>query len=1500
VNGYVNRRWLLCTALYLACPFLFVDVFAADWPCYKADAARSGVTEEKFEFPLRLSWVYEPSQPPCPAWPEPSREMHRVDFDYAFQPVAVNGLVYFGSSADDTIRALEMGTGRIKWRFTTGGPVRFAPHIANGKCYAASDDGFAYCLDAATGKLVWKFRAAPEDRQVVGNGRMISRWPCRSGVLVDNGVAYVTAGMWPSEGIYVYALDANTGEQLWCNDTSGAMYLVYPHGAYAVGGVAPQGYLLASKDRLLVTTGRSVPAAFERDSGRFLYRAHYRDKPLLSAGGSWATIAGDLLFNAKHGKGEGCFSETLGVAGPMPGDGMMGYDLSTGQWGGAGAPATCWRRPYNMPDRHRVLVRDRMLYALGSGEVEAITSGNFQTKWTAQHPSRVYCVSLAGDALLIGGEGTITALDVADGKQIWRGQVKGQVRGLALARRQLIAATDNGRIYCFARGEGEGSAVIVGPGKSVQPSGKTVGTSSASDILKLIHRSKITRGYALVVGAPDARLAEAVAEKTRLHVISALRDEEKVASERKRLLETETPYGSRIAVHHLEDTGRLPYASYFANVVVVGGNVGELSGKEPYRVLRPCGGLMCFAGVVREDAQELIGQADVREGEVSADGESIVLVKGKLPGAFDWDSEVHVDQRVKWPLELGWFGGPGPARMALHREFRGQEQECLNCPSPIVANGRCFAIGTNHIIAVDAYNGCELWSRWIGGLYTFDTKRHVTADDDNVYVSFPDCRLQLDAQTGRIIKIYTESGKALPSPRFALGESQTFTLPEGPKPPGTVGFAKTSDGLELTLVAEGPEATSKDTWELYFDFRPAEDRLLPVAPGALQAIVVPDSMSWRPGPMSWRRYPGQDPGQPELVIKPKEVADGVAVVVRISWEEIREFVGVMPKDFAFAATLNTKAGAGKTAQDHLFADGSGSFLGHGWAVFALDAAAQHTDAGDASVSWGELDDWPAYAQEPARLPDRGKEDTYCYWRSAAQNVQRVHPLTGAADAKLTYFRSYGCGGIISSETIDFGRSGTIGIYDLADDSGMRNFSGVRPGCGMSMVPALGLFISNEGASGCQCSYDFQTSLALIPAAGRSNEDWAIFNDRLGPAPIERIALNLGAPGDRRDEQGVLWLGIPRTMQRAQTVGGRSVPFFRVPFHVDCYDGFGPYRFNSDRLGIKGTDQPWIYASGYRGIRSASVDLLYYDPRYTGLRFACQQPPKIDGDLNDRCWDGSGRLELSNRGIDVYVREDAENVYIAYRQRPTVHAHLMTGTLLTMETEPWKSDTEGEDAPVWEDDSFEIHIPHPQRSERVKGIHLGVSSSGARYDGFWDFAANANDGEESSDWNGTWSSAVRFDANRFCVEMAIPWETLSVLGLRKEDPLPIVFGKGKMEVGRGGGKQLSEDLNQSSYAVVPNNWNPEPRPYTVRLHFAEPDDVRREQRVFHVKIQGEMVLKNMDIVEAANGRNTTLVREFKGIIADKAITVEFEPVVEDITPLSVPVINGIEVVAEKAS
>lgn len=1608
------------------------DTHGADWPAYRADAARSGVTAESLKFPLEQIWVYESVQAPRPAWPEPGREMHRIDFDYAFQPVSANGLVYFGSSADDTVRALNADTGKIEWYFTTGGPVRFAPHIADGKCYVASDDGFLYCLDAGTGKLVWRFRAALDDRQLIGNGRMISRWPCRSGVLVVDGVAYVTAGMWPSEGVFVYALDAKTGKQLWCNDTSGSTYTAYPHSpSHSMGGPAPQGYLLASADVLLVPTGRSVPAGYDRRTGKFLY---YHAGVNRLDGGSWAMILGDVFLNPLRGTGYDRHV-VLGQGGLQSHDGLLVHDISTGRRMGQ---LREYLQSAAIRDVEHLVVRHTPSYVSVYGL--ASKNGELGTvEWQVPRDSPAYSAVRNGEAALVGMRGMISACSLADRKPIWRRDVNGEVRGMAIAGGRLFAGTSTGAIYAFAPG-GKADAATSGTVAS-RPASKRAASRitrrvrrAADSIVAQIRRTNITKGYALIVGRKDARLAEVLAGQTQLHVINVLRDAAAVASERRRLIETTALYGTRVVVQHVEDIGRLPYVSCFANVVVVSGKTAELSGTELYRVLRPSGGLMCFAGVRRKAVEKFIAQAGLPGKEVRVADDTVELIRGKLPGAFDWNSEVTSDHRVKWPLELQWFGGPGPARM-VSRHWRA--------PTPVVGNGRYFVIGECDLIGVDAYNGRELWSRRIPDLFVLGQQTAVAADDDSVYVNKPGYCLQLDAQTGRIKKLYSD----VPAPWqvFSLDEQHTFELREAPSYFGTVTIGKTDDGLELRLISKTPKVGKKDSWELSFDFRPAADRLLADGRGAFSITVFPASVSWMPGP---------GPGYPEINLSREEVKGGAGVVVRINWASIRKLTGRDPADFTFAALLDLYRDR-QLVKDEIFDDDVQAFMKYGRATFVVDPSLRKTDDAAASaVPVGKLAELPGYARERGRMPLRSGADNF---------GGRVLPLTRGQDGR-SYRRSYGCGSTIRSATMDFFRSGTIGFYDLAEDSGVRNFAGVRTGCGVTMIPGAGLLIANEGAATCTCSYNFQTSLALAPAARRKNEDWAIFWDKLSVSPVRRAALNIGAPGDRRDAGGVLWLGHPRP-----NVGDKY--FFRVPCHLDFYKGAQTYRVNSDRVAISGTKRPWIYASGYRGLKTALLDLVYYDPSRTCLAMECQRPPRIDGDLLDECWDGSARVPLDDKRTSVYMRQDADNLYFAYERRAVVDRR--------GRTKPWAAKTKGEDAPVWKDDSFELYLKNDLTS---RSVHLGVSASGARYDGIWEYAFDiprlahiAIDGkpddwdengfcisfsdrgtcrlawnkrgllllmdlprdffvqndactamlamatrlessdflqvaidakgqtysldhqlskdadkpaieiaadkmekaivveallpweslkiepalgveigfpimfynpeevdplsqdsphrraevlreaemncllrlaeesspspvgvttswfdkfararldvEEQNGWNGGWSSAVKLTENSFRAELAVPWKALSALGIRK-NRLRIMFGKqGKLEKTPDG---VYSEFRSSAHAVQFSGQITPTKPYTVRLHFAELSDAQPGERLFDVKLQGKVVIENLDIVAEAGGKNIALVKELRDVPAAMTLELELIPKSDELRDLTMPIISGIEV------
>jgi outer membrane protein assembly factor BamB len=80
-------------------------------------------------------------------------------------------LLIVGSTVSDTVTAYDTETGGEVWRFFTEGPVRFAPVGHGGRIYAASDDGYLYCLQADTGTLVWRVRGGPSELRIIGHDR---------------------------------------------------------------------------------------------------------------------------------------------------------------------------------------------------------------------------------------------------------------------------------------------------------------------------------------------------------------------------------------------------------------------------------------------------------------------------------------------------------------------------------------------------------------------------------------------------------------------------------------------------------------------------------------------------------------------------------------------------------------------------------------------------------------------------------------------------------------------------------------------------------------------------------------------------------------------------------------------------------------------------------------------------------------------------------------------------------------------------------------------------------------------------------------------------------------------------------------------------------------------------------------------------------------------------------------------------------------------------------
>ncbi|MBD3183309.1 PQQ-binding-like beta-propeller repeat protein [Candidatus Poribacteria bacterium] len=173
------------------------DESNGDWPTYRHDKARSGKTEAKITSELKVKWQSELG-------------------NKLTSPVLADNMIFVASVDEHSLHALSADNGEKIWSFNSGGRIDSPPTVYSGMVIFGSADGWVYNLRSTDGELIWRFRAAPEDRRIVSYRQLESVWPVHGNILVEDGMAYFAAGrsVFLDGGIYFYKLDVKTGEKL--------------------------------------------------------------------------------------------------------------------------------------------------------------------------------------------------------------------------------------------------------------------------------------------------------------------------------------------------------------------------------------------------------------------------------------------------------------------------------------------------------------------------------------------------------------------------------------------------------------------------------------------------------------------------------------------------------------------------------------------------------------------------------------------------------------------------------------------------------------------------------------------------------------------------------------------------------------------------------------------------------------------------------------------------------------------------------------------------------------------------------------------------------------------------------------------------------------------------------------------------------------------------------------------------------------------------------------
>ncbi len=1139
----------LTVTLILVLQFATVSTVFSDWPTWGGDSGHTFVSEEPFPENPKLAWARELSSP-SPAWPLTQQKLR---FDDAHGVVIAGDLVLVNSSVTDDLTAYSLVDGEEKWSFAANGPVRFSPSVKDARVFLGADDGYLYCLDLNSGEELWRFRGGPDDRKLLGNGRMISMWCVRGAPVVDGDHVYFAAGIWPFMGVFIHCLNTTTGEVVWTNSSTGSTYTMQQHSSPAFGGVAPQGYLTISGDVLLVPGGRSVPAAFDRHTGRLLF-FNMASRAIGKSAGGFDVRAGDDMFV----NGTACYALPSGEPLASHNVSIIGKSALYGTaHDSLFAISADFKREEIVDRRGRKIIRHTPVVLWEKG----IALQSLLLK--------------AGDTLLgVEGDKSLVAYSQDAADPLWRYPLPSRPGHIAFSSGTLVVSTVDGSILCFST---KGAVTVEHKlAERLVPEG-----DSALAAFALTHIKRRDHAFALLVQPDSKETISELARQTDMDLIVLEPDLTRCS-----VLRSEFPPERVHVIVGAPDDTAMP--AYFADLVICGNRVESFlsstaQAKQLINTIRPFGGVLIAPASLESQLKRGMSENEA----IKQDSSYIVLSReGALKGAGTWthqgadpgNSLVSRDTLVRLPLGMLWFGGPSHAGV-LPRHGHG--------PTPQSVGGRVFMEGANMIRAIDSYNGKLLWEKNISniGSYYDNTAHHPGANEigsnfasspEAVYAFTPDKCLRLNSATGEAEAVFRLPGKAhwgtikLYKRYLIAGGAPLAVSPKIEK--GAPGVSESAEEVAWIIPKAGKKEVVKASWthmrgvrhnashasgskrlfvldkntgavlwerDATFSFRhntivAAEDK-----------IFLIDSLSSKQRGVL--QQSGADvPSEARLLAL--NIGDGAVV-----WEK---------SDNVFGTWLSYSA-------DHkvLFQGGSAN-RDRAWDETGAGMVVYKAETGD--ELWSNTD---RYGGPVLLHGDNAITQGAAYELLTGKKLKVSHPISGK-EVEWKFTRNYGCNTAIACKNLLTFRSAAAGYYNLANNSGTGNFGGFKSGCTASLIPAGGVINAPDYTRTCTCSYQIQSSLALVPMP---DVDTWTFNSIADADSIERLGINFGAPGDRMAESGTLWLEWP-------IVGGPSP---KIPVVVEP----GYERFDSHSSIIEG-EHPleWVAASGLTGMTQISVNL----------------------------------------------------------------------------------------------------------------------------------------------------------------------------------------------------------------------------------------------------------------------------------------------------------------------
>lgn len=1404
---------------------------------WRFDSARSAASPNDLPEQFNLIWKksFTPRQQ---AWDDPLN-LDLMPYDRQFEPIVMDGRLLMGFNDQNKLVAFNADTGEELWTVYAEAPVRLPPAGWKDRVFFCSDDGFLYCAEVATGKLLWKFRGAPSAQHAIGNRRLTSAWPARGGPVVRDDTVYFAASIWPLMGTFVYALDAETGEVRWVNDSTGAQYIKQPHSAPSFAGVAPQGALVATNEMLVVPGGRSVPAVFNRDNGEFRYfEINAGGK---GTGGSFVSANETYFFVHTRGKGTRAFTLNDGI------------------------------KTAFMPSEP--VIHDGMIYSAEDKDGEPVIRayGSDQNVVWELDADGTKDLILVGDHLVAAGIESVSIIHLT-GKQakvVDAIPMKASVERVIVADRKLFVVTLDGQVMAF----GDGQQFLTEDAKESE-NRVAISEATRTTISDLLAAGD-SEGYALWYGDSESALVHSLAGDSpfiQLAVVDSAVD----AVDRTRRRLDALGVAGQVTVHH-SGPSEFMAPKYIANMMFVDRDVvSDTEIKQIYDSVRPYGGVMhVLSSGDREILAATITAMKLEEASVEVGDHGVIVRRvGALPGSADWTHQYgdvantikSNDSRVKLPLGVLWFGGSSNMDV-LPRHGHGPPEQ--------VVGGRLFIQGMNSLSARDVYTGRVLWKRDFKDLGTFDVYYDKTYEntpldtkynqvhipgangrgtnyvvtDDRVYLVEASVCHVLDPATGKTLSEIslppTESGEVANWGYIGIYKDVLI---------GGFGFARYGERRGLEFEADEKLKRNRAGFGSKSLDRAASISLVGFDrhSGKLKWEVDAIHSFWHNGIIAGGDQVyclDRNPTQVEQAMQRRGIPrpDTYRIVAldyqtgKTQWEITDDVFGTW---LSYSEQHDLLLQAGAAGSDRLSAE-----TGSGMAVYA---------ARDGQLQWKK--ESLKYAGPCILHNDLIITNANSYSESAGAFYLRdgkqkmvPHPITGLMQPWMMT-RAYGCNNIIASENFLTFRSGAAGFYDLLSDAGTGNLGGFKSGCTSNLVVAGGVLNAPDYTRTCSCAYQNQTSLALVHMP--DVELWSVHDaaaDNTIGKRVESIGINFGAPGDRRDAQGRLWLEFP-------AIAGPSPPI-TVEFNEEAEF------FQNHSTTMAGTEWPWVLASGVKNVTDVRVSLELTEKLDIGMGIP------VDHASDDAEEGENGEVNLGSSDLELVRDSETQIVGVRFngiqldRNSKIRNAYLQF-TCDEPTSEPSTLIIAGEEtgnAERFRDES------HDLSSRSLTQAEIGWSPDP------WLIAGASAKAHRTPDLTPIIQSVISRDDWK-------PGNSLAFMISGSGKRVASAWRKGKRNAAT-----LVLDADASKLDLIQKT---KPEKYQVRLFYGLPKSSHQNELVFDVMAQGKRVLTDVTLSQT-DAATRFAVNTLDNISIADELHIQFIPKQGE------PILSGIEILRQPA-